>query len=140
MMAAVSAPAPFVVRRDDAADLAWIAHDGAKPGRATQEGLTTWVAQAGEAFSTTHLERAPEAVRALMLPSLLSAIGTDASAVRFAAAHRWRFARVTTPLGAPFLRDESGTLYLGGDWCLAARVEAAYASGCAIADALLATA
>jgi renalase len=140
LMAAVDAPAPFVVRRDATAALTWISHDGAKPGRVAHDRITTWVAQASEAFSTTHLERAPEAARALMLPSLLAAIGADPSAVRFATAHRWRFARVTAPLGTPFLRDDTGTLYLGGDWCLAARVEAAYASGCAIADALIAAA
>jgi predicted NAD/FAD-dependent oxidoreductase len=55
-----------------------------------------------------------------------------------AAAHRWRYARVTAPLGQPFLRDASGSLYLGGDWCIGPRVEAAWTSGAAIADDLLA--
>ncbi|GLH76814.1 hypothetical protein SSBR45G_17220 [Bradyrhizobium sp. SSBR45G] len=49
-----------------AADLAWIAHEGAKQGRAAQDGITNWVAQAGEAFSFTYPEGAPSAVRALM--------------------------------------------------------------------------
>ena len=35
------------------------------------------------------------------------------------------------------VRDETGTLYLGGDWCLEARVEAAWTSGIAIAQDML---
>jgi predicted NAD/FAD-dependent oxidoreductase len=137
LMAAVAAEAPFVARRDDAADLAWIAQDSAKPGRHAPDGIVTWVAQASEGFSTTHLERAPEAVVPLLLPPLLAAIGATPSAVRFAAAHRWRYARVTAPLGEAFLRDDAGTLYCGGDWCHAARAEAAFDSGEAIARSLL---
>jgi len=57
--------------------------------------------------------------------------------VTFAAAHRWRYARVAAPLGQPFLRSPDGTLYLGGDWCLGAGVEAAWTSGTAIAEDLL---
>jgi hypothetical protein len=42
------------------------------------------------------------------------------------------------PLGAPFLHSNDGTVHVGGDWCLGARVEAAWASGTAIADAVIA--
>jgi predicted NAD/FAD-dependent oxidoreductase len=54
------------------------------------------------------------------------------------AVHRWRYARVTASLGQPFLRDAGGSLYLGGDWCIGPSVEAAWTSGTAIANDLLA--
>jgi hypothetical protein len=45
---------------------------------------------------------------------------------------------VTQALGLPFLRSPDASLHLGGDWCIGARVEAAWDSGTAIADDILA--
>jgi predicted NAD/FAD-dependent oxidoreductase len=135
LMAATPAPAPFRSRRDPDDPLAWIAQDSSKPGRAAAPA--TWVAQAGLAFSLQHLERAPAEITALMLPLLCDRLGLAADQVTHAAAHRWRYARVSAPLGQPFLRGPEGTLYLGGDWCLGPRVEAAWISGTAMADDLL---
>ncbi len=129
------APQPFVTRADPDAPLAWIAQDSSKPGRPAP---ACWVAQASPAWSAAHLEFAPNAIVALMLPMLCKHLGTDGLAVRYAAVHRWRYARVAVPLGRPFARDASCTLYAGGDWCLGARVEAAWISGDAIAQDILA--
>ena len=68
---------------------------------------------------------------------LCDRLGVAADRVTHAAAHRWRYARVTVPLGQPFLRERGGSLYLGGDWCIGPRVESAWTSGTAIADDLL---
>lgn len=135
LMAATPAPAPFRSRRDPDDPLAWIAQDSGKPGRS--DATTTWVAQAGLAFSVQHLDRQPAEIAALMLPLLCDRLGIAVDEVSHSAAHRWRYARVAAPLGQPFLRSPDGTLYLGGDWCLGARVEAAWTSGTAIADDLL---
>lgn len=135
LMAAAHAPAPFLSRRDPEDDLAWIAQDSSKPGR--PGGAVTWVAQAGLEFSLAHLERSPDEIAALMLPLLCDRLGIAVDRVTFAAAHRWRYARVAAPLGRPFLRSADATLYLGGDWCLGPRVEAAWTSGTAMADDLL---
>lgn len=137
LMAAVAAPAPFITRQDADDPLSWIAQDSSKPGR--PQGLgTLWVAQAGEAFSLAHLEKPPEESAALMLPLLCDQLGASVDRVTHAAVHRWRYARVTQALGQPFLRSPEGTLYLGGDWCIGPRVEAAWTSGTAIADFILA--
>jgi predicted NAD/FAD-dependent oxidoreductase len=129
-----NAPQPFITRADPDDPLAWIAQDSSKPGRSAS---VCWVAQASTAWSTAHLELAPDALVARMLPMLCDRLGTDATAVRYAAAHRWRYARVCVPFGRPFARDASGTLYAGGDWCLGPRVEAAWSSGEAIAQDIL---
>ena len=137
LMAAVAAPAPFITRKDADDPLSWIAQDSAKPGRPQAAGAL-WVAQAGAAFSAAYLEDDPATSTARMLPLLCDRLGTDPASVIHAAALRWRFARVTQPLGQRFLCSDDGSLHLGGDWCLGARVEAAWDSGTAIADDLLA--
>ena len=137
LMAAVTAPAPFITRQDADDPLTWIAQDSAKPGR-PQGVATQWVAQADEAFSQTHLEKTPTEITARMLPLLCDRLNVPLDRVTHAAAHRWRYARVTQALGQPFLRSPDATLYLGGDWCIGPRVEAAWTSGTAIADDILA--
>jgi renalase len=141
LMAGIVAPPPFVIRESPGEPLAWIAQDSAKPGRAAigvTSGVVAWVAQAGPAFSVMHLEDDPAAIVARMLPMLCDWLGVTVDRVTHAAAQRWRYARVTASLGQPFLRDAGGSLYLGGDWCIGPRVEAAWTSGTAIANDLLA--
>ena len=137
LMAAVTAPAPFIARQDADDPLAWIAQDSAKPSR-PQSTTTLWVAQSGEAFSRAYLEESPTQIAARMLPLLCGRLGVTADRVTHASAHRWRYARVTQALGQPFLRSPDATLYLGGDWCIGPRIEAAWTSGTAIADDILA--
>jgi hypothetical protein len=129
------APRPFLHRSSETEPLSWIAQDSSKPGR--NPSLTCWVAQAGPDWSAGHLDEAPDSLTRLMLPLLARAIGAQSEMALHAAAHRWRYARVTTPLGAPYLANKDGTLWLGGDWCLGARVEAAWQSGTALAKALV---
>mgnify|MGYP001828050798 CR=1 FL=1 len=131
-----AAPRPFLSRRDREDPLSWIALNASKPGRAQ---TANWVAQAGPAWSRAHLELSLDEIAALMAPMLCDHIGANLADLRHIAGHRWRYALTTTPLGEPFLRDPSGTFYAGGDWCLAARVEAAWDSGQAIARDLLAS-
>lgn len=127
-------PAPFLARRDPDDALDWIALNSSKPGR---EDLNSWIAHGAPAWSCEHLERTPDEIAALMLPMLCERLGANPASAHHVAAHRWRFARVTTPLGMPFARDESALLYAGGDWCLGARAECAWESGTAIARDIL---
>ena len=141
LMAAARASAyftmpPFIAARDNAQDLAWIAQDNSKSGRAG-DGLTTWVAQSSLPFCEQHLEKSSDEIRALMLPLLCKRLGLAAGDIVFSAAHRWRYARADVPLGIPFLHPKVG-LYIGGDWCLGPRIEAAWDSGAAIANDMLA--
>jgi renalase len=137
LMAGVRAPAPYLTRKEPEDALSWIAQDSSKPGRPGGD-VTAWVAQAGTAFSRQHLETDPAGIAALMLPMLAVRLGVALDTVTHASAHRWRYARAVEPLGRPFLRDDDARLYLGGDWCLGPRVEAAWTSGTAIAEDMLA--
>lgn len=133
LMAAFSpdSPRPVLHRYDPTHPLAWIAQNSAKPARG--DGAVTWVAQAGPDWSATFLEGAPDLIAGQMLPLLCDVIGTDRDAALHVSVHRWRYARAAQPLGQPFLRSADRSLYLGGDWCLGARVEDAWTSGRAIA-------
>jgi predicted NAD/FAD-dependent oxidoreductase len=131
----LTAAALLVSRKQPDHPLAFIARDSSKPGR--PQAATTWVAQASPDWSAEHLEEDKAQIADRMLPLLCQAIGADPETALHMDAHRWRYARVITPLGKPFLRDGTGTLYLGGDWCLGPRVEAAWTSGLAIAQDIL---
>ncbi len=131
---AAAVEASLDVRRFEAGDIAWIARNGSKPGR--EPGPECWVVHAGPEWSRRHLELERERVADMMVEMLPQAFGVPLPEIETASAHRWRFARTTAPFGAPFLSFAEGTLFLGGDWCLGARVESAFESGRAIARAL----
>jgi len=124
-------PTPFIIDRSEDGPVAFIARDCSKPNRSST--AVTWVVQAGPNWSAVHLEEDKLRLTQQVLPLLCEKIGADLNDVVHSDVHLWRYARVTTPLGQPFLHDNSGTLYMGGDWCVGPRVESAWASGDAIA-------
>ena len=138
LMAAVNSPAPFISRQDLEDPLAWIALDNSKPDR--PQGNALWVAQASQDFSETHLEQDTRSIANAMLPLLCDRLSVTSDRVIHAATHRWRYAHVIQALDQPFLTSADGTLHLGGDWCIGPRVEAAWESGTAIAQDILARA
>ena len=134
LMAATNATPAFISQTDADGPLAWIAQDSAKPGRA--QTCTTWVAQASPAFSAAHLEDDAATTVARMLPLLCARLGITTAEITHASAHRWRYARVTAALGQPHIAAHN-TLFVGGDWCLGPRVEAAWISGSSMGKAIL---
>lgn len=118
--------------RPEAGPIGWAARDSAKPGR--DGSAECWVVQANAAWSRAELETAPDAVA----DALLAALAPRLPAPAFAASHRWRYALVERPLGEPCLADAGLGLGLAGDWCVGPRGEAAWRSGEALAEALLA--
>ncbi len=109
--------------------LPWIARNSAKPRRS---GLDAWVLHADADWSRRHLEADAATVRRSLLARLADRLGTELPPPAVTEAHRWRYARVTDPLGEPCLFDPVEGLGLCGDWCLDARVEAAFESGDAL--------
>jgi predicted NAD/FAD-dependent oxidoreductase len=78
-----------------------------------------------------------QAAVTLLLRAFSEAVGRALPTPVFATAHRWRHALVEQPLGLPCLVDEEISAGACGDWCVAARVEAAYESGYSLAHSLL---
>lgn len=133
-----AAPRPFVTRKGQGA-LAWIAQDGAKPGRQGQP-LTTWVVQAAPVWSMDHIDLPFADLAQIVAPQLLDVLGADPAHLHHAAAHRWLYSQTERPLGQPYLADDAAGLIVGGDWALGPLAEHGWASGRAMAAHLLARA
>lgn len=126
---------PDIRRGNDRDVLGWIARDSSKPGR---EGLENIVVQAGADWSRNHLEASPEAVIDAVLEALREIAGDEAASPAYAAAHRWRYARVDRPVGEPFVAGCGGRVVACGDWCIGGRAEAAFDSGRLASEFLIA--
>jgi predicted NAD/FAD-dependent oxidoreductase len=121
-----SALSDEIFSEDDAEpSIALIAREGQKPGRVPDGPLVRLVLHAAVAFSREHLEADADEVSRRLLLALRGRDGLADLRVRFAHAHRWRFARVSRPLGVPCLFDASRGLGVAGDGLLGPRVEAA---------------
>lgn len=104
-----------------------------KPGRAMAP--VRWVAHARRDWTEAHLEDDREAVQEALLAALVPLVGAEGTPL-YAAAHRWRFARVAAPVGRPCVAVDG--LVAAGDWLLGPEAGDAHASGLAAAAAVLA--
>ncbi|MDB5643739.1 MAG: hypothetical protein JWN07_3056 [Hyphomicrobiales bacterium] len=123
---------PWVRLADPA--IAWIANDSSKPGR--PDAARTAVVHARPDWSRSHLEDKPEDLVAPLLERFRAVTGVSAEPL-YASAHRWRYALVEQEAGVACLFDAEAMVGACGDWCLGPRVEAAWDSGCAMADTLI---
>lgn len=127
----------FTVWREDHPVLGWVARNSSKPGR--DFNGDSWTVQANADWSTEFLELEKEDAAVRLFDAFQALVGRELPPLRIQTAHRWRYAKTITPLGQPFLKDASGHIYVAGDWCLGARVEYAFESGRAAAQAMIAT-
>lgn len=119
-------------------DLSLVVREGRKPGRLADEALVRLVVHASSAFSIAHLEADPNEVSEHLIAALKEHAGLSSIRPRYREAHRWRFARVSQPLGTPCLFDRERGIGVGGDGFLGPRIEAAFTSGLALGEAVLA--
>lgn len=116
--------------------LAWVTRQASKPTPANGED-EGWVLHATARWSALHLNRAPEDVAARL---------AEAFATRFnfgfrpsyIAARRWLAALPANPLKEPYLWHAEMKIGAVGDWCGGPRIEGAFRSGRALAQAMAA--
>jgi len=135
------APATFDVASVTDGPLGLVIRQDAKPGReADDRALTRFVLQASADWSGTHLEDDKDAVLAPLLDAFMG-VGGPVEEPVFAAAHRWRYAQVSAPVGTSHLWDPSIGVGACGDWLPAQAphhgIEAAWLSGTTLAEAIL---
>lgn len=128
-------PLPFDGAFVNAGPLSWVARNTSKPGRTGEEA---WVLHASPDWSRDHLEDDAHTVGAALRRAFADATGVEAPADAVMTAHRWRYARAASPLGEACLFDAELGIGACGDWCLGANVEAAFRSGQAMAETILA--
>lgn len=121
--------APLDAQWSDDQVLPWFARNSSKPGRG---GPDAWVLHAGGDWSRQWLEAAPRAVEEALLARFAEKLDAALPKATAVTAHRWRHSRVESPLGEPYLLDAAAGIGFCGDWCLDARVEAAFLSGDAL--------
>ena len=125
----------FDAWNSDIENIVWIARNSSKPKR--DETKECWVVHASPKWSKSFLEIKNDQATQLLLGELRSIFGSSFSNASYKASHRWRYARTIRPLMKTYLCSADKSLFIGGDWCLGARVENAYESGFAIAQAFI---
>jgi len=123
-------PAGFAADRYGVSDrtghpLAWTACENHKPGR-IQPGFTVMVAQASESFSREWLESPPPEWSEVLRKMVEERWELASASFRAMHPHRWRFARVATPLEVPELPEG---WFFAGDALTESRVESAWLAG-----------
>lgn len=112
----------------------WAARNGSKQDR--DPATEGWVIHGDPVWSLDHLEASPEMVSRALLDAFAETTGVSLPPTVAVKVHRWRYARVENPVGRSHLLGCDGTLGAAGDWCIGARVEAAFDSGRALGQAL----
>lgn len=118
----------------DPSPVSWATRDSGKPDR--EGGADRWVVHATPPWSVEHLEREKGEVIGPLTEAFAAVVGEALPEPVHAAAHRWRYSRVERPMGDTHLLSEDGRVGACGDWCGGPRVEAAFESGRALADAV----
>lgn len=125
----------FDAQRWDSGDLSWVARNSSKPKR--DHSGDCWVVHASPLWSAKHIELERDDIAQKLLSLFKNTLGIDLPSICHVSGHKWRYALTTSPLGKPFLASEDKSLFVGGDWCLGARIEYAFESGQAIASAVI---
>lgn len=132
--------AAFINGPADTTPLSWVARNGSKPNRPTQDAAgDCWVLHGSPAWSEANIEISADEAAQTVLAAFGKAIGQSLPEPTYLAAHRWRYALPETPLAEASLQDASLGLFAAGDWCGGPRVEGAFLSGRSAAEALLAS-
>ncbi|MEM9576287.1 MAG: FAD-dependent oxidoreductase [Pseudomonadota bacterium] len=114
--------------------LRWIAANHSKPGR---PGTVSFVCHSDNEWADAHLEDDQETVKHRLCEAFETLTGIAVGDAVYTSLHRWRYAKTAKPANAPFMIDCARKLAAAGDWCGSGRVETAFESAEALADAVL---
>ncbi len=112
----------------------WIAINNAKPGR--PQGLGTVVVHSEAVWSDAHAEADRGWVQQMMLDTASALLGINLKNAPHIALHRWLYASNKASPNIPCVKGGDGFV-VAGDWCLGGRVQGAWLSGKAAAQAFL---
>lgn len=120
--------------RSDTGPVSWAARNSAKPGRG---GVETWVIHAAPARSRELIDLPKHEVAEILLADFFAATGAAPAVPQHLDAHRWLYAlpQALEREGARF--DAALRIGIAGDYLHSPRVEGAWLSGRALAQAVL---
>lgn len=119
--------------RSDAGPVSWAARNAAKPGRG---GLETWVIHASPARSRDLIDLPRDEVAGILLADFFAAAGIAPTAPVHCDAHRWLYALPEALKGEGARYNPDLGIGIAGDWLHSPRVEGAWLSGRALAEAV----
>lgn len=119
--------------RSDKGPISWAARNSAKPGRS---GAETWVIHASPARSRALIDLPKDEVAGILLAEFFAATGTVPATVQHLDAHRWLYALPQALAGEGARFDALLGIGVAGDYLYSPRVEGAWLSGRALADAV----
>ncbi|WP_201240306.1 NAD(P)/FAD-dependent oxidoreductase [Rhodothalassium salexigens] len=137
--AMIAAPGPAdapAFLHPEAGPIGWACRSETRPGRPHPAGVQQWLIHATPDWSADHLDDDKADLVAPLQAALEALLGAPLGPPVYSAGHKWRYSLVTEALGRPCLFEPERGLGAGGDWCLDARVEAAFESGRALAAAV----
>ncbi|WDA41086.1 FAD-dependent oxidoreductase [Erythrobacter sp. BLCC-B19] len=135
VMAGFAAPLPLAdTFRSDTGPVSWAARNSAKPGRA---GAETWVIHASPARSRELIDLPKDEVARILLADFFAATGAAPTTLLHLDAHRWLYAQPEARQGEGALYDRELRIGIAGDYLHSPRVEGAWLSGAALAQAVL---
>ena len=135
VMAAFAEPLPLAdTFRSDTGPVSWATRNSAKPGRS---GAETWVIHASQARSREVIDWPKEEAAAALLADFFAATGIAPAAPSHLDAHRWLYALPQAIKGVGARYDPALGLGIAGDYLHSPRVEGAWLSGRALAQAVL---
>ena len=117
----------------DSPVLSWVARERTRPGRAPS---AAWVLHANTEWSVANMNEPAETVAGAMVRALAEALDAAVPPPAFVGAHLWENAGVSNPLPESHLWDPSMGVGACGDWCGGPRIEGAFLSGLALANAI----
>jgi predicted NAD/FAD-dependent oxidoreductase len=120
--------------RADTGPVSWAARNSAKPGRS---GAEIWVIHASPPRSRELIDLPKDEVARILLGDFFAATGAPPAAPIHLDAHRWLYAQPEARQGEGPLFDPQLRIGIAGDWLHSPRVEGAWASGRALAEAVL---
>ena len=109
----------------------WIAINNTKPGRSQDVG--TIVVHSEASWSDIHVDADRAWIEDVMLKSASALLGMPLDTAPHTALHRWLYASSKSSPDVPCLKGDG--LVVAGDWCLGGRVQGAWLSGRAAAQA-----
>jgi len=124
---------PFDAAFVTSSPLGWMARDRSKPQRGLAE---TWVLHASADWSAAHVDDDADSVGPFLLNAFADLVRARLPLPAHLSAHRWRHACGNPPAHHGALIDAGAGLVACGDWCAGNRVEGAFLSGTAAADAV----
>jgi len=118
--------------------LSWAARETSKPMRQSGEGVAErWLLQARSTWSRNFIDMSVDEAARWMQRAFAARLARPL-AQKSCSALRWRISTPAEALPETFLWDAERAIGLAGDWCGGSRIESAYLSGLALAQAIAA--